>query len=187
MYRVGGFALVFIFTGVIAMLVGNFYKSELSSWIFGIGAFLTIVCLGLFVYTQLQGPVKASRLVRENKEMIDAVQEVALELTRTTGAVQALTFKHIKQVDKIIDSTVPFLAMIPTVGKKLEESGLADARNVSKVIVDISTQAETLIQDVESALVNADAKKLRSYSKELKKITKILRETLATASARKGL
>lgn len=184
-YRVGGLTLVFVLVGIITMFVGHFYESELSSWIFGVGALETIACLALFLYIQMRGPMRAARLVRENKETIDAVQEIAIELTRVTGMIQSLTFKHIKQVDKILDSTVPLLVMIPAVAKKMDNLGLSDARNVSKIIVDTSTKAETVIHDVEYALVNADTQKLKSYTKDLKMVTLSLRDALAASGPKK--
>jgi cytochrome c biogenesis protein CcdA len=78
LYRVGGLVLVFIFIGVITMSFGNLYNSALSKWIFGVGAIITLCCLGLFLYGQLRGPVQAARLRRDNKETLDAMQGIAL-------------------------------------------------------------------------------------------------------------
>jgi len=184
-YRVGGFALVFIFIGIVAMLVGHFFQSELSIWIFSVGALLTIACFALFFYVQMRGPVRASQLIRENKETIDAVQEIAIELTRMTSALQSLTFKHIKQVGRILDAVVPLLARIPAIAEKMDKVGLKDAQNISKMIVDASTKTETVIHDVESALVNADIKKLKGYANDLKAVTKSLRGALAASTRKK--
>lgn len=54
LYKTGGALLVFIFVGVLTMIIGNFSGGELSSWIFSIGAIVTIACLFLFVYLQVK-------------------------------------------------------------------------------------------------------------------------------------
>ena len=45
LYRVGGFPLVYTFVGFVLMLVGHFYQSDLSPWLFRVGTLLMIVCL----------------------------------------------------------------------------------------------------------------------------------------------
>ena len=112
-------------------------------------------------------------------EMAEAIEEIALELTRTISATQSLTFKYIKRVDRILDAVIPFLTIIPSVSKKLEEVGISNARNASKVIVDTSTQIENIIQDTQKALVDRDPKKLRDYSNSLRRATESLKEALA--------
>lgn len=181
LYRAGGFALVFIFIGILAMLTGHFFGGPLSNWIFGIGALLNIVCLGFFLYVQLSGPIKARQAIQENKEMMDSIQEIALELTRTSSLLQSFMFKHIKQVDQILDTAVPILVKIPFVGEKLDDLGISDARNTSDLVVDFTIQAEKIIKEVERALTTGDMKdiqKLERYSNDLSKVTITLRDAL---------
>lgn len=186
LYRVGGLTLVFTFVGVILMVIGNFSISGFAVWVFGVGALLTIACLCLFVYFQIQAPMKAKRTLKENKETMDTIQEIAIELTRATSQLQSLTFKHIKQVDKILDSAIPLLSVIPPLKAKLDALGISDTRDASKIIVETSSSAEAIIHDVEEALVKADAKRLKKYSEELKQITQVLRDALANVSTSKA-
>ena len=181
LYRVGGLVLVFIFIGVITMIFGNLSNSALSKWIFGVGAIITLCCLGLFLYGQLRGPVQAARLLRDNKETLDAVQGIALELTRAVSALQSLTFKHMKDVDRVLQTVVPMLSTIPFISGKLEALGISDAHNTSKIIVETSTRVETAVRDIEEALVNANSDKLRAYVNDLARLTKDLRGVLASS------
>src|SRR5687768_16406479 len=81
LFQVGGFALVFVFVGFLSMLVGYLNKTDLSVWFFGIGALIVFACLCLFLFSQFYGPIKAGRLLRENKELLDSVQDMAIKLT----------------------------------------------------------------------------------------------------------
>jgi len=179
LYRAGGLALVFVFVGVITMLVGHFHASGLSSWIFAIGAVVTLTSLGLFIYLQLIRPVQAIRVSRRDKEMTDAIEEIALEMTRTIAAIQALTFKYIERVNRILDAIIPLLSLIPGVNRKLDEAGISDARSTSRVIVDICTQIERIVLGTKQALINKDSKKLMSYSSALREATEELNKALA--------
>lgn len=172
-------ALVFVFVGVITMLVGHLYESELSNWVFGIGAVVTLTSLGLFIYVQLRKPVRATRVSKKDREMTKAIEEIALEMTRTIAAIQALTFKYIKRVDRILDVIIPLLTLIPGVSRKLDEAGISDARSASRVIVDTSTQIESTVRNAERALINKDSKKLRGYSGALREATEALKKALA--------
>lgn len=182
LYQVGGLVLVFIFIGVITMIIGNFSSSAVSNWIFAVGVTITICCLGLFVYTQVSGPVKAAHSLRDNKETLDAIQGIALELTRTTSALQSLTFKHMKEIDRILQTAVPMLSGIPFINHKMAELGVSDAHNVSRIIVETSTSVETIVRDIEDALVNANSSKLRVYVDDLARLTTDIRNALATSA-----
>lgn len=134
---------------------------------------------------QFQGPIKAARLIKENKETMDAIQEIGIELTSAIGTLQAFTFKHIQHVDKILQTAVPLLASIPVIGRKMDAMGLSEARDVSKAIVSFSTSAETVVREVEHALIDPDPARLKSYVGDIKHLTQNIREALAASNIRK--
>jgi len=120
--------------------------------------------------------------LHKNKETLDAIQGIALELTRTVSALQSLTFKHMKEVDRILQTAVPIVSTIPFINHKMTELGVSDAHNVSRIIVETSTSVETIVRDIEDALVNANSSKLRVYVNDLARLTTDIRNALATSA-----
>jgi hypothetical protein len=179
LYKVGGLALVFVFIGSLTMIVAHLHGGSLSPWLFATGAVITLICLATFVYFQIKGPGRALALAHENKALLDSLQDVALESTRAVGAVQAYAFKHIEKVDQVLQALSPLLLSIPPLKKKLEELGLADARNTSKAVVDSIVGLEHLITQLEEALEQADASKFKAISQDLEALTRNLRQALA--------
>jgi hypothetical protein len=78
------------------------------------------------------------------------------------------------------------LATIPLVGRKIDNTRLSNLRNSSKTVIDVSTKAAAVIQDVERALVNADFKELKSYPQKLGQINQTLRNVLVTRTQKNG-
>lgn len=179
LYRIGGLALVFVFIGTLTMLTGHLFPGALPGPIFAIGALVTIVCLVFFLYTQVQGPLRAVKAIRDNEETIDALQDVSLELTRFAWAIQSFTFKHVQKINKAVQIIYPLVVDVPIIGPRVKELGLEDVRSVSELIVETTTGSEAVIRDVESALINSDFRVLKKYSKDIKSLVGVLKQSLA--------
>lgn len=167
LYKTGGFALAFGFAGIIMMLGARLFGQAQSLWLLLFGALLTFSCLGFFLYTTIKGNTKASRALADNKEAIDAVQDISIELTRLINTLQAYSFKNLDKINEVLKVSIPVLKVIPLVGDKVTRYGLDDASVISQAIVDNAEKVETIVREIEIALVNADHKKLREYSVEL--------------------
>lgn len=167
LYRVGGFALAFGFSGIIVMLGARMFAQEYTLWLMLLGAALTFSCLAFFLYTTVRGNNEVKKSVANNKEAIDAVQDISIQLTRLTSAIQAYSFKNINQLNQVLGVAIPKLKAVPFLGEKLTDYGLDDAHGISAAIVEKSDSIEKLIHEIENALVNADHKKLKEFSGEL--------------------
>jgi ankyrin repeat protein len=181
MYRLGGLALVFIFVGVASMFYGHTHKTALSGWIFAVGAVITLVCLGLFVYAQLSTPVKEARRTKKERAMAEALEEITLELAKATGAFQSLAFKHIGQADAVLRAARPFLAYLP------QDIVPSDTENVAKVIVELEDKIGNLIAVTRSAVVQRDAAQLTIYIQDVKDVTRMLKRALGNPIASERL
>jgi hypothetical protein len=175
LYKVGGLVLVFVFIGFFSMLVGYLYESHLSSWLFIIGASITFFCIALFGYGQVYIPAKGQQLIRENEDLIDTVQEVAINLTDTISALQSFMFKHSEQVATILETAAPFLANLPLVCAL----DFSRAQNVNRFIVETTERSREVVDDVRKALVTCDASKLKEYASELETLRASLRDALS--------
>jgi hypothetical protein len=175
LYKAGGFALVFVFVGLLSMLIGYLHRNDLSNWFFGIGVLITFFCVALFGFGQVYVPVKARRLIRENEELIDSIQEVAIKLTDTVSALQSLMFKHSEQISAVLESAAPVLANLPLIGA----IDFSRAQNVNRFIVNSTEKSREVIHDVRNALVVCDIGKLKEYGMELENLRASLRDALS--------
>jgi uncharacterized membrane protein YciS (DUF1049 family) len=178
LFKTGGLALVFIFVGFVAMIFGHFYESSLSSYIFGVGAFLNTVILGFFLYTQIQGTQKARKILKENKELLDTTQDIAIGLTNTISETQSLMFKHAEEIGRILELAVPFISQLPILNKV----DLSETLNVNAVIVSTTGRSKEIVDGAHTALIAGDVEELRKYSKDLKKTTEALKQALSKES-----
>lgn len=174
-YRIGNLSLVCMSLGIFVTLIGHF----VNDWLFGVGILLTISCLGFFIYAQLKGLKEISQLIEQNQKSIDLAQETAIELTRTFNVIESFTISHIKAMDRVADIILPLVTTLPIVGRKLDNIGISKLQNVSKHLVEMMLKLENITQDMEKALVNADAQKLEVYTNNLRQISQTLRKNLA--------
>jgi hypothetical protein len=179
LYAAGGLALVLIFVGLILMIFGNANDSLLPSTV---GACLIGALTAFFLYTQLRGPYKAKRAIERNARVIDAIQEIALELTKEISLLQSLLFRYETLTAEFLDAGLRLAEVIPGVRQRLEQAPpVVRTREFAKLVVDASTQAETVIGDVEDALTKADVRRLTQYASDLKGVTSTLRTALRTS------
>ena len=177
LYKSGGFALAFGFAGFLLMLTSLIFE-RLATARLVIGALFTLLCLAFFLYTTLTGNAKAVSAIRDNKEAIDAVQDISIELTRLVNTLQAYGFKNLERINKALQNAIPALQKIPVVGPMLEEYGLDGADLISQALVDNTDRIERLVSEVEDALINANHRKLKEYATELAALVVSIRAQL---------
>jgi hypothetical protein len=174
LYRAGGLALVFVFAGLILMLVGHFYESSVSIWIFAVGALTNLLCIGLFLYLQLREPVKAMRTLKKNQEFVDSVQLVAISLTDTISKAQSLMFKNSESISKILQEMAPLLAQFPIINA----IDFSVAQDTNATILNTTERSLEIVGDIKQALIDADATNLKKYSDDLRDVTDLLKDAL---------
>ncbi|WP_444935232.1 hypothetical protein ACJJIW_11635 [Microbulbifer sp. JMSA004] len=180
LYKTGGVALAFGFAGILSMVLANIPGLTLPSELFVVGAILTIGCFLFFVYTHFQGARKALAEINENKPLIDAVQDVSLQVTELTSVIQAYSFKNLSKIHNTLEVACPIIEGLPLVGDKAKEWGLNDASRISGIIVDTTENTKNLVTEVKEALIKGDLKKLKSYSKDLQQAVDTTKEALKT-------
>lgn len=173
-YRIGNLSLVCMSFGIVMMLTGYF----VSNWLFGVGTLLTISCFGFFVHTQLKGLKEISQLIKTNQKSIDLAQETAIELTKTFHIFESLIIGHMQSLNGVLEIIVPLLTMFPIVGRKINNIGITKLQNISHNLMDMLLKAESITQNMENALLNADTQKLEIYTHNLREISQKVRINL---------
>jgi methyl-accepting chemotaxis protein len=114
-----------------------------------------------------------SKMIGEHKDMIDSIQDVALELTTAIGSLHTLTVKYAGKINQILDILLPIIKGLPIIPDKVEKL-LIDLEKWTQRIIDNKEQTSSTISDVQSGLHSGDLNKLKAHSKDLKKVTKTI-------------
>jgi hypothetical protein len=109
--------------------------------------------------------------------MIDAIQEVALELTDSMGTLHTLTVKYASIANSILDALLPIAKSLPVIPKKVTNL-LINLEAITQKIIDNKQKTSTTIRSVNSGLRTGDVSKLKSHATELKSVTSTLRKIL---------
>jgi hypothetical protein len=118
-----------------------------------------------------------SKMISEHKDMIDTIQEVALELTTTFGNLHALTVKYATKANQILDILLPIIKNIPLIPDKLENL-LIELEEWTQKIIDNQKTTNKTLTDVTSGLRSGDVSKLQGHSGDLKRVTRTISSIL---------
>lgn len=114
-----------------------------------------------------------SKMINEHKDMIDSIQDVALELTSAIGTLHTVTVKYAGKANQILDVLLPIIQGLPIIPKKVTNL-LVDLEKWTQKIIDNEKETSTTIKDVRSGLNTGDISKLKGHTGDLKKVTKTL-------------
>jgi hypothetical protein len=114
-----------------------------------------------------------NRMINENKEMIDSIQEVALGLTDAMGTLHTLTVKYAGIANAILDTLLPIVKTLPIIPKKVTDL-LVNLEAITQKIIDNSQTTSKTISEVNIGLKTGDVSKLKGHSAELKSLSNTL-------------
>jgi hypothetical protein len=111
------------------------------------------------------------KIIESNKQMIDSMQELALELTSSIGSLHTLTVKYAKTANKILDALLPLIKNLPIIPKNITQM-LVNLEAVTQKIIDNETATSKTITDVRGGLQTGDANKLKAHAGQLQAVTR---------------
>jgi len=114
-----------------------------------------------------------SRMIQDHKNMIDTIQEVALELTNSIGSLHTLTVKYAGIANNILDGLLPIVRGLPLIPKNILQM-LINLESITQKIIDNQAQTSKTITDVQSGLKTGDVNKIRGHAGELQNVTRTL-------------
>src|SRR5689334_9973317 len=86
--------------------------------------------------SKLTGSInQISKMIEENAQMIDLIQEVALELTNSISTLHALTVKYAGIANAILDVLLPILRSVPLIPQNVMEL-LVSLESITQKIID---------------------------------------------------
>jgi hypothetical protein len=185
-YRAGGLGLSLLTLGAILMLVAYVYgkRGLVSHAVLVLGAILILSVLVYFYIGDMRKLVGARKKIRENKELVDTVQQTAVEATQLALHLQALAFKYADQVALMIQALRPLIKDLLLVGKYADIPALVRAEDLSVSIVKTTQTLNDIVGDIQNALVSSDASGLKQYLNRLEnykiKVQDLLKQVPAT-------
>lgn len=118
-----------------------------------------------------------NRMISEHKEMIDAIQEVALELTGTIGSLHTLTVKYAGIANSILDGLLPIVKGLPVIPNQIRDL-LVNLEAITQKIIDSGANTSKTISDVSTGLKTGDVSKLKDHTADLKRVTQSINAIL---------
>jgi hypothetical protein len=118
-----------------------------------------------------------TKIIEQNKEMIDSIQEIAIELTSSIGSLHALTVRYARIANQILDVLLPILKNLPIIPKNVMDM-LVSLENITQKIIDNEAATSKTITDVRSGLNTGDVNMIRGHADQLKVVTKTLTDML---------
>jgi hypothetical protein len=180
-YRVGGFGLAFLLLGAIMILLGALISLGDFVYPLAFAGLLLIIIPCYFFYAREIRPVSAAKkLTAQNREMIDTVQATAIEITNLTLVLQALAFKHAGQIVEALEVARPQIRAIPVIGGAVDSRLLGKTDELARTIVSTTGTIQGVVENIQEALVNSDAKRLRKYLEEVRQMEAQVKSVLAS-------
>ena len=118
-----------------------------------------------------------TKIIEQNKEMIDSIQEVAIELTSSIGSLHALTVRYARIANQILDVLLPIVKNLPIIPKNVMDM-LVSLESITQKIIDNEAATSKTITDVRSGLNTGDVNMIRGHADQLKAVTKTLTDML---------
>ncbi len=112
-----------------------------------------------------------AKIIEQHKEMIDSIQEIALELTSSIGSLHTLTVKYARIANGILDVLLPILKNLPLIPKNIMDM-LVNLESITQKIIDNEVSTSKTITDVRSGLQTGDANKLKAHAGQLQAVTR---------------
>ncbi len=118
-----------------------------------------------------------TKIIDQNKEMIDSIQEIAIELTSSIGSLHTLTVKYARTANQILDVLLPILKNLPIIPKNAMAL-LVNLESITQKIIDNEVSTSKTITDVRSGLNTGDVNKIKGHADQLKSVTKTLTDMI---------
>jgi len=169
-HRAGGFGLTVLTLGAILMLTAFFWNQPgpIRYIVVMVGAILTFFTLAYVYFKEFPRVRRVRASVAANKEMIDAIQQAAIDLTELASDLQALAFKNANQIVEVLTVARPLIRKLPLIGQAVDSEALVRTEGLSRLIVTTTQNARKIIVDLKQALVEANPKYLKAHLEDLR-------------------
>lgn len=118
-----------------------------------------------------------TRMINEHKAMIDAIQEVGIQLTGAIGSLHTITIKYARVVNNVLDILLPLLQKFPLVPPQLLELAKT-MEKITQNMLDTSEETAKTISEVNTGLKTGNVEQLKAHAGQIQGLTKSIRAIL---------
>lgn len=111
------------------------------------------------------------KMIQDHKNMIDTIQEIALELTNSIGSLHTLTVKYAGIANNILDGLLPIVRNLPIIPKNITQL-LVNLEAITQKIIDNQAATTKTITDVQAGLKTGDVNKIKGHAGALQNVTR---------------
>ncbi len=184
-WTAGGALLALLIVGVVTIVFAFFLAlksgSELHATIFLAVGFVPILFVAAIVYLRAFRPARdATRRLKEHAEMIDAIQQTALQMAIIVRQFSYFAVQHANEIVSTIDDARNVLKPIPLgIGDKvLNLAYFKKGSEFANAIRAVANRTDIAVADVRESVARADASKIAAHLRDLKELTAYLEKEL---------
>jgi hypothetical protein len=178
-WKVGKAALALLVIGALLILAafGVALKGPEMMWLslafLGLGAVLLTFVAYNFYLEAVVPAKRASKILRQNAELLDAVQDAALQLTDIITQMNDFALSHAMQIVGNIDNAKGLLALISG-GNRILSADYFKSDAFVRKIRSVAQQSRALVVDVHDSLAKSDARRLTKHVRDLQEVKKAI-------------
>jgi len=108
-------------------------------------------------------------MINRHKDMINAIQELGIQLTGAFDTLHTVTVKYAGVVNGVLDILLPLIEKIPLFPARFVDMARSMER-ITQQIIDNSANTTKTIRAVNEGLRNGDVERLRGHSMEMQNV-----------------
>jgi len=179
-YQVGGMALALMLVGTILLLTAVASDPGIVSYTCASVGAIIILSILLRIYFIDYKKVKTFKdNIKESEELLDSIQDTAIQMTELSSHLQSLAFKHADKVGPIVTNvkdTVKMVAEHPLtdrfpIAKRVadlaEHEKIKDTEQLSYDIVKYTESAKEVIENIRIALIQLNPEPIKKYREKI--------------------
>lgn len=181
-YRAGGFGLAFLLLGASLLTgAGIAGRGPVTYVLLSMGVLLVLIPCYFFYAKEIRPIDRARQAVASNEELLNELQQAAVSAAQMGLMLQAMVYKHSRDVNTVLSTTRSQLRRIPLgLAKQIaDQPALVNAETLASSLVTFSERAEEILRELNTAIVDSDAARLRKYVDEADKLKASIRTFLA--------
>jgi len=190
-YQVGGMALTLILVGTVLLLTAVASDPGIISYTCATVGSIIILSILFRIYFIEFKKVKTFRdNIKESEELLNSIQDTAIQMTELSSHLQSLAFKHADKVGPVVTQvrdTVKMVTEIPLVGNSAigrrvadlaEHEKIKDTEQLSHDIVKYTESAKEVIENIRIALMQLNPEPIKKYREKVTILDDTVKELL---------
>jgi ABC-type multidrug transport system fused ATPase/permease subunit len=183
-YQAGSAGLVLVCMGTLLLLAALFWGAGILRYLLAtVGTCMVFLVLVLFYLQDIRKLKQASESIESNRDLVNAIQQTAIEMTTLASNFQSLAFRHADEVTFLVNmfrerlrsrnSASHNTSTTPSIDRLVEFTDnlyIVQVENHSASIVSTTESAKIVLEDIRNALIESNPTLLKRYLAEIQEL-----------------